>query len=188
MSIKSKARSALPYSVAISVVNILVALFGIVLLVRHLEAKEYGIYALLSALPTLFNMLLALGYDQYLARYIPSMTDQGTVRNTVWNIIFRRSALIVLFSIVMVAGFSGYAHYFELDGYFQHLSTYLIIVVFYTAHDLLKKSLLARFSQKIVLFNNIIHELGRITVIVYGVFINADLLFFIQGFSSRSNT
>ncbi len=181
MSIKSKARNALPYSVAISVVNILVALFGIVLLVRHLEAKEYGIYALLNALPALFNMLLALGYDQYLARYVPSMTSGDTVRNTVWNIIFRRSVLVISFSILMTVGFSGYAQYFGLDGYFQHLSTYLVIVVFYIAHDLLKKSLLARFSQKTVLFNNIIHELGRITVIVYGVSIDAQLLFFIQG-------
>jgi len=182
MSIKSKAKKAIPYSVGISIVNVLVALFGMVLLVRYLSANEYGVYAILSALPIMLNRFFALGYDQYLTRYVPGMQDPYQVSYTVWHIISRRMLLIGFVSLVLIIGFNWFAEAFGLTGYYQHFITYQGIVVLFAGNELLRKALLARFFQKIILLNSVIVESLRVGTIFYGVRQNLDLIFFIRGF------
>lgn len=182
MNIKSKAKKAIPYSVGISLVNVLVALFGMVLLVRYLNAYEYGVYAILNALPIMVNRFFALGYDQYLTRYVPGMQNAQKISYTVWYIISRRMLLICLISLLMVLSFGWYAGQFGLQGYYKHFFLYQGIIILFTANDLLRKALLARFSQKIILLNSIICESLRVGVIVYGVQQQLELLFFIKGF------
>jgi O-antigen/teichoic acid export membrane protein len=181
MNIKSKAKKAIPYSIGISVINVLVALFGMVLLVRYLEAFEYGVYAILSAMPMMMNKFFALGYDQYLTRYVPGMHHHQDVSYTVWHIISRRVLLTALISLLLVLSFDVYSENFGLSDYYLHFIYYQGIVILFTANDLLRKALLARFSQKIILLNNIITETLRVSIIIYGVHHQLPLIFFIKG-------
>jgi len=181
MNIKSKAKKAIPYSIGISMINVLVALFGMVLLVRYLEAFEYGVYALLSAMPIMMNRFFALGYDQYLTRYLPGIDNDQDVSYTVWHIISRRVLLTSCISLLLMLSFDWYSANFGLSDYYQHFFYYQGIVVLFTANDLLRKALLARFSQKVILLNNIITESLRVVIIMYGVHHRLDLLFFIKG-------
>jgi O-antigen/teichoic acid export membrane protein len=183
MSIKTKAKKALPYSVGISVLKMLVALFGMVLLIRYLSAEDYGIYALLAGLPLLLNIFLALGYDQYLLRYLPKLDNQEEISEMVWNILFWRILTVALASVLLSLAFPLFAESFGLDGYHVHFVVFQLAVLSHIGFLLLEKAFHARFEQKVILWCRAAYELGRFAVIIIGVQLEKDLLFFVIGLS-----
>ncbi len=183
MEVKAQAKRAIPYSIGISVFNIVVALFGMVFLVRYLEAVEYGVLAILTGLPVIFNLLISFGYDQYILRYIPNISESKLVGDIIWRIVFKRMALAIIFSLLLIATFDIYSERFELTEYYPHLVIFQIVVVFRIGNNLLNISFGVRFLQKQVLLLGVIYQALRISAIIYGVIEKKDLQFFILAFT-----
>ena len=181
MNIKSKTKKALPYSVGISLLKMLVALFGMVLLIRYLNAEQYSVYALLAGLPMLLNIFLSMGYDQYLLRYLPKLQDKKEIGEMVWNIIFWRMLTVIGASLLLVLTFPLYADKFGLDGYYLHFAIYQVGILGSIGHLFFEKVFNSRFQQKILMFARTFYEISRFGVILIGIQLEKELVFFVIG-------
>ncbi len=183
MTLKSHTRKAIPYSIAISVFNTLVALFGMVFLVRYLDGEEYGVLVIITGLPLLFNLFISLGYDAYIIRYIPNIQDKLLIGDKIWKIVFQRTVLAAIISITLVGLFNYYAEPFGLADYYFAFVIYQLSVVCHVVYTNLITALNAKFLQKYVLFLSVIHQLIRVGTILLGVFQQEQFDFFIVGFT-----
>lgn len=181
MSIKSKTKKALPYSIGISVLKMLVALFGMVLLIRYLDADQYGVYALLAGLPMLLNIFLSLGYDQYLVRYLPKLEGRSEIGALVWNIVFWRLLTVIGASVVLSLAFPLFADKFGLEGYYQHFLIYQLAIFAHIGYLLFEKVFNTRFKQNVIMICRAFYEVARFGVILIGIELEKDLLFFVIG-------
>ncbi|WKN41968.1 oligosaccharide flippase family protein [Tunicatimonas pelagia] len=184
MSIKTRTKSAIPYSVAISVLNVLVALFGMILLVRYLPPIEYGAYAILNGMVPMLNLFISFGYDQYLFRYIPSLEDNKQVGYVVWHIVGRRVVIATAITLLLILTFNYFDDSIGLNGFFLHFAIFQIIVVLSIGNTILKQAFLIRLSQDIVFGTNVVYELSRVAVVVVGINQQEEFLFFIIGFAA----
>ncbi|MEM9829701.1 MAG: polysaccharide biosynthesis C-terminal domain-containing protein [Bacteroidota bacterium] len=184
MSIKARTKSAIPYSVAISILNVLVALFGMILLVRYLPPEEYGVYAILNGMVPLLNLFISFGYDQYLFRYIPSLEDRKQVGYVVWHIVIRRAMITAIIALLLILGFDFFDNRVGLNGFFIHFAVFQIIVVLSIVNEILKQAFLIRLSQDVVFGTNVVYELSRVGVVIVGINQQEDFLFFIIGFTA----
>lgn len=183
MGLKKKTKKALPYSILASLFNLLISLFGMVYLVRYLEGNEYGILAILGGLPLLLRISISFGYGAYITRFVPKIESNHRVGSIVWNIVFRRIALAILISAILVFLFDFYSDTFGLKDYYKHFLTYQLGMVSRFGFLLITIALNARFMQKQNLFISLFYQLLRLSCILYGVNTDQEFLFFITGFA-----
>ncbi len=184
--IKKKAKGAIPYSFGISAFQVLIALFGMVLLVRYLDAKQYGLFALITGLPLVLNVYISLGYDAFITRFVPSKPDDPSVGEVVWSIITRRVFVTVAVSTVLLLGFDLYAEPFSFVGFYQHVAVGQAFTLTEAAYMYLVLAFEARFLQKNVLYLAVFHQGLRVLGIWIGIELEMGLLFFITVFAVAS--
>ena len=90
MNLKQKTRSALKYALGSAALNFTISLFGMVLLVRYLELSDYGVYAIIAALPAMIHLFSSLGYHHWITRFVPMMDNVQEVAHRVLSILIRR--------------------------------------------------------------------------------------------------
>ena len=183
MTLKSDTRTAIPFSIGISVFNTLVALLGMVFLVRYLDGDQYGVLAIITGLPLLFNLFISFGYDAYIIRYVPNIRDRHLIGEIIWKIIAQRTALAIIISLLLIAAFDLYAQSFGLVEYYYAFVIYQLGVVCHIAYTNIVTSLNARFLQKYVLLLSVIQQSIRIGTILIGVYLQKEFDFFIIGFT-----
>lgn len=184
--IKKKAKGAIGYSFALSAFQVLIALFGMVLLVRYLEAEQYGIFALITGLPLVLNVYVSLGYDAFIMRYLPSKTDDRTIGEIVWSILTRRVLVCMVVSAALLLGFDFYAERFSLVGSYRALAVGQAFALTEISGQYLLRAFEARFLQKYVLFLTVFHNGLRVLGIWIGIELQMGLLFFVAVFAVAS--
>lgn len=183
MNLKKKAKKALPYSMGISLLNLVISMFGMVYLVQYLEEVEYGTLGLFTGLPLMINIALSLGYDSYISRYIPQIEDKKEVSTIVWRIVLRRMLLAGLVSAGLVFTFPYFSPYFKISEYYEHFIAYQGAMLFFFGFIYVRLALHARFLQKYLFFLRIFYQVIWVSAILYGVFTKKDFYYFMVAFS-----
>ena len=183
MNSKARVKRALPYSLGLSLLNILVSLLGMVLLVRYLSGTEFAVLAILNGLPVMINMYIAAGYNFSITRFVPDIRDKQQVGRIVWQILLHRLLIAAAVCLVLVLVFDLIDVRFGLQGYRTHFTVYQAAVLAQIGFLYLTAALNARFKQKTLLAVSIVHQSLRLAVIYAGVYAGRDLLFFIAAFT-----
>lgn len=177
--LRSKVRRSIPWTVAMGALQVALSLVSMVLLVRYLEPKEYGVWALFGALPTMVNLVISFGYGEFLLRFVPSIDDATEVGRIVWSIALRRMLLALGASALLVAGFDVYADRFDLRPYHLHLMAIQGAVVFSVGTIYLTHAMNARFMQREIVLRTFPIQVLQVALIGLGVLLRRDLFYFV---------
>lgn len=177
MDYKKKTKKALPYSMAISVLKVLIALLGMKYLVDYLEGVEYAALGLLVSFPKISNMITSVGYDAYLTRYLPKIEDDKEAGNVAWNIMIQRLAIISIICLLLFylpEILSSRSN--TLADYSVHIQVYSAIVFCRVGMIYLRFALNARFMQKQIFWLDLLYQLVRLSAILYILFNEGSFL------------
>jgi O-antigen/teichoic acid export membrane protein len=184
--LREKVQRALPYSLGIAVLQIGLSLVSILLLVRYLDPREYGVWALLLAAPGIVQLWISFGNHYYISRFIPGRPDLPGVAAEVWSIVIRRLLLAGAVSLALVLSFPLYSARFDLIGYFDHLVVYQAALILNIGNIYLDLALRARFLQKHILAISLAVQCLIVTATVVGIERGEDLLYFVQVVSAAA--
>ncbi|MEB2345947.1 MAG: polysaccharide biosynthesis C-terminal domain-containing protein [Deltaproteobacteria bacterium] len=177
--LRRNVRRALPWSFTAAALQILLSLVSMVLLVRYLDPKEYGIWALFGALPVTVNLVTSFGWVEFIIRFVPGLDDAGEVGRTVWPIVFRQMILAVAVSGLLVLGFDLYQARFGLEGYWLHLVVIQGAVIANRGTLYLTTAMNARFLQREVVLRTFPAQVLQLAVTALGIYWREDFLFFV---------
>ncbi|MBC8342364.1 MAG: oligosaccharide flippase family protein [Bacteroidetes bacterium] len=183
LNTKQKTKRSIPYIIATRIFQLLVPLVGMVLLVRYLEPVEYGVLALFMAIPGMLYTVFALGYGQYLSRYLPGMETDKEAGARFWDILIRRIISVLAISLILMIFFPYYAGKFQLENYYPHFMVFIIIIVTQYCEVFFKIYFNTRFNQNYLLYLNMYFQIVRSTIIIYGISYSMEFIFFIWGFA-----
>jgi len=178
-ALRHKVRRSLPWSVAAGGIQIALSLLSMVLLVRYLEPREYGVWSILAALSTMVNLFASFGFAEFIMRFVPAIESASEVARTVWSIIVRRMALAALVSIVLIASFDLYAPRFELTEYRTHFAIFQITVLFGLGLIYLQYAMNARFMQRELVLLAFPVQLALVSLTLLGIRRREQLLYFV---------
>jgi O-antigen/teichoic acid export membrane protein len=184
MEVKKKTRAALTYAIGSAVLKFSLSVLSMVLLVRYLEPSEYGVYAIMVGLPQLIHQFTSFGYPQWITRFVPMMQDTRKVGDAILSVLIRRMVLVAFVSLAIILGFNLYAQRIGVENYYLHILVYQIAVLAQLAYIYLKWTLHAHFMQRYVLLLDLIYYVLFFVVVLVGVNLQEDLLFFIIGFTA----
>ncbi|MCB0854121.1 MAG: oligosaccharide flippase family protein, partial [Bacteroidetes bacterium] len=183
MNTKNKVKKSLPYSIAISLLNLVISLFGMVYLVRYLDEVDFGMMGLFLGLPFLLNIGVAMGFDMYITRFLPSVKDDQEVARKFWRIFFVRMALISVISVGLIFVFPWFGPLFKMENHQVHFNFYQISLLATFGEIYTRVLMNARFMQKQLLIMRVVYQTIRLAIIFWGVSHQSDFLFFIIGFA-----
>ncbi len=178
-ALRQKVRRSLPWSVAAGAIQIALSLLSMVLLVRYLEPREYGVWSILAALSTLVNLFASFGFAEFIMRFVPAIEMAPAVARTVWSIVARRMALAALVSAALVAGFDLYASRFGLAEYRIHVAIYQLTVFFAIGSLYLQYAMNARFMQREVVLLAFPVQTALVALTLLGIWRKETLLYFV---------
>jgi O-antigen/teichoic acid export membrane protein len=178
-ALRQKVRRSLPWSVASGGLQIALSLVSMVLLVRYLDPREYGVWAMLAALSTMVNLFASFGFGEFILRFVPAIEPPSEVARTIWSIVVRRMAMAALVSVVLVASFGLYAARFELTDYRVHFEIYQLAVFFALGSLALQYAMNARFMQREVVLLAFPVQTILVGLTLLGIWWHETLLYFV---------
>ena len=184
MNVSKKARKALPYPIILSAFNLILSLFGMVLLVRYLSSSEYGVLALLMGLSGLINVIFAFGYDHFITRFVPSNDCKSDINQKFWAILARKTASAVLISLILILTSGFFAEKAGVVEFVPHFKIYQLAIVGQICSIYFSRVFNALFLQKYVLISNVVFQLARIFMINIGIYLGKPFVFFVISFSA----
>jgi len=170
---------AVPWLIASVVSRMLISLLGIILLVRYLAPADYGIWVLLLAMTGLVKLVVSLGYDHFFARFVPGLRERSDVSMMVWPIFVRLVLRAIIVCGFVVAAFPLYSPRFGLEGSFELVLVYQAAIVSAIGSVFIVLAFSARFLQREVLILTVPHRVLMVAVIVLGIWLELDLLYFV---------
>lgn len=99
-----RVRSALLHFVLGRAMSAVLSVVTLVLLLRHLEVADYGVYVTLVAVQSLIFMVSSVGLDSAMERYLPELrvtVGVADLRRTVLGALVLRVALLVAMSVAV---------------------------------------------------------------------------------------
>lgn len=183
MSVKKKVKKSLPYSIGISVFNLFISLFGMVYLVRYLDEVEYGAMGLFTGLPFMLNIAIAMGWDNYITRFIPALEDKKEIGTKFWQILIPNMALATAISLLLVFTYDFWASKFQIGQYREHFIAFQGSLLSTFGFVYVQKMLNARFMQKHMLYSRIAYQALRLGSIIWGIQTKQSFLYFMYAFS-----
>jgi O-antigen/teichoic acid export membrane protein len=177
--LRRKVRRSLPWSVAAGALQLVLSLVSMVLLVRYLEPAEYGVWAMLGALPATINLVISFGYVEFLIRFVPGIDDPGEVGRVVWSVVFRRMLLSIVVSGLLLITFDLYAARFDLSSYWPHMVVIQVAGVFNLGTLYLTAGMNARFMQRDVVLRTFPAQVLQVLLTLTGILAHQTLLFFV---------
>ncbi|MEZ4774712.1 MAG: polysaccharide biosynthesis C-terminal domain-containing protein [Bacteroidia bacterium] len=183
MSVKRKVKESLPYSIAISVFNLFISLFGMVYLVRYLDEVEYGAMGLFTGLPFMLNIAISMGWDSYITRFIPGLVDKKEIGTKFWQILVPNMSLAAGICLLLVIGYDWWAPSFQIGQYKLHFIAFQGSLLSTFGFVYVQKMLNARFMQKHMLYSRIAYQALRLGSIIWGIQTKQSFLYFMYAFS-----
>jgi len=177
MDYRNKTKRALPYSIAISLLKMLIAISAMKYVVDYLSVAEYAALAMMATFPKLSHMLVAVGYDAYIVRYLPAINEAKKAGDVGWNILAQRLGLISVICILFYFFYRVLGNLNQqLAGFEQHLRVYIPIVLFHVGAIYLRLALSARFLQKYIFFLDFVYQIFRVICILGVIYLRAPFL------------
>lgn len=177
--LRAHVRRALPWSFVAGALQIILSLVSMVLLVRYLDPAEYGVWALLGALPTTVNLVISFGFIEYVIRFVPGLRGADEVGRVVWPIVFRQMLLAIVVSGILIGSFDLYATRFDLAGYWLPIVVIQVAVVANLGTLYLTSGMNARFMQREVVLRTFPAQVLQILLTVVGIATQQAFLFFV---------
>jgi len=182
-SMRSKARSAVPFVAASGLVGMVASLLGLLLLVRYLPQAEYGVWVLLSGLFTPISLFTSFGFTQSLLRFMPARTEQQERSELLWAVIGRRMASAALAALALVAGFPWLAPYFGVEGHFLAFLAVQPAIVILAGSTLACAGLNVAFRQREVFLASLTQQVLTLLAFAAGIVLRQPLEYFAAAFS-----
>ena len=173
-TIIEKSRNAAKYTLIFKTGNQILGGIAIILIVRALSEEEYGVYNLLYSLISLIGVVLSLGLNNVLHRYIPEYYQRGEF--IIAHNLYRAVSFIRLVSNIFLLGlvlllWDDISPLLKLSNYKPYFMLFSVVILIVMQRTLISICLSSYFLQKyyksIVCISPFIRILGYGYMILY---------------------
>lgn len=169
-------RAALRQFVLGKVAQALCTLLLMLLLVRALAPKDYGVYMTMWGLIELFVPLSGLGLLQAVQRFLPEIAQHGNIQNLrtfIRYITIVRLLLVTTFCAVFYAVWDAFASWIGLEAHHQKSAQIALLVVITTISarfvaEMLESLLVQKYAQVVRALDPFLRLLGVLTLLALG--------------------
>jgi O-antigen/teichoic acid export membrane protein len=114
---------------------------------------------------------------------LPTVKEKNNVGYLVWDIVFIRSLITIIFIFISVITFDIYSQKLGLGGYRFSFMIYQIAVLAQIGYFYFSLALKTRFMQKALFLIDICHQSLRIILVLYGILNNYAFEYFVISFT-----
>jgi len=177
--LRQRVQRALPYALAIALLQISLSLVGMVLLVRHLSPADYGVWVLLQGLIGLVELIASFGYMMVLVRSLPALDEPREIAGLVWSVTLRRVVYAAVVAALLVAAFPLYAARYEIGAHRFEVNLVPAFLVPAVGSAYLAASLQALFEQRSVLAASLGCQVVMLSATALGIVQGRPLGYFV---------
>lgn len=182
--VKTNAKRALPFAAAAGVLQIIVALVGMLLLVRYLAPDVYGAWMILLGVVAPILLVLSIGHRQALIRFLPALESSTDRGDLLWSVVVRRLLAVVVGLLVVLALFPLLAGRFGVEAYRDVFVLLIPGFAATAANEYLLVALNTAFRQREVLVGAVAHQVVFVSAVAWGIWDARQLSYFAIVFSA----